>query len=184
MITLHMLIQLRRNPKISAHLALEGVFDYNKTPLAPTGTKVVVHENPDKHASWSAHGVDVLYLGPAMDHYRCCLVYVTNTRAKRKSDTVEFFPQHAKLPGIATINADTTASQKLVTSLPNPKPNTAVEKFSHRQLAALRILAQIVQHTSATNKLGFESPKHTAKPRMEASNPKVQKQLPPSALQR
>ena len=44
MLTLNMLIPLRQNPKMSAHMALKGAFDYNKTPLAPPGTKVVVHK--------------------------------------------------------------------------------------------------------------------------------------------
>ena len=47
-ITLNMLRSSLRNPKFSAYMALEGAFDYNKTPLAPPGTKFVIHENPDK----------------------------------------------------------------------------------------------------------------------------------------
>ena len=80
------------NPKISAYMALERAFDYKKTTLAPPGTKVVIHEKPDKRASWAAHGVDGWYLGPAVEHYRCYRVYVTNTRAERNADTVKFFP--------------------------------------------------------------------------------------------
>ena len=136
-------------------MALYGAFDYSKTTLSPPGTKVVVHEKPEKRASWAAHGVDGWYLGPAMDHYCCYRVYVTNTRANRNSDIVEFSPKHTKVPGIAAINVATTAAQKHVTALSNPKPNTEVEKAGHQQLAALRVLAQISQHTAAMNKLGF-----------------------------
>ena len=90
-ITLNMLRPLRRNPKMSAHMELEGAFEYNKTPLAPPGTKVVVHKKYNKRASWAAHGLDGWYLGPEMDHYCCYRVYVTNTRAKCNSNTVDFF---------------------------------------------------------------------------------------------
>ena len=113
-----------------------------------------------------------------MDHYCCCRFYVTNTRAERNSNTVEFFPQHTKVSGIAAIDLATTAAQQFVTALSNPKPNTAVEKVDHRQLVALRVLAKHFQHTAAMNKPGFEAPKHTAKPRVGASNPRVHKQLP------
>ena len=89
-ITLNMLIASRLNPKMSAYMALEGAFAYNKTSLAPPGTKVVIHENPDKKSSWAAHGVNVWYLGPAVEHYRCYRVYVNNTCAKRNADTVDF----------------------------------------------------------------------------------------------
>ena len=180
-LTLNILRQSQKNPKMASHMALEGAFYYNKTPLAPLGTKVVMYKNNNKRASWAAYGVDAWYLVPEMNHYRCYHVYVTDTRAERNSNTVEFFPHHTKLTDISAINASTTAAQQLVTALSNTKPNTAVEKVGHWQLAALRVLAQIFQHTETTNKPGFEDPKHTAKPRVEASNPRVQKQLLPSS---
>ena len=160
-ITLNMLRPSWQKPNISAHMELEGAFDCNKTPQVPPGTKVVVHKNPNKRASWASNGVHGWYLGPEMDHYRCYRVYVN-------SDTIDFSPQHAKVPGIAAINAETTATQQLVTYLSNTKPNTSVEKVGHWKLAALHVLAQIFQHTAAMNKPGFEAPKHTAKPRVEA----------------
>ena len=100
---------------------------------------------------------------------------MTNTRAERNSDTVEFLPQHTKVPGITSIDAATTAPQQLVTAMFDPKPNTALEKVGHRQLAALHILAQIFQHKAALNKQRYEAPNYTAKPRVEASNPRVHK---------
>ena len=37
-IQLNLLRQLRLNPQLSANVHLNGVFDYNKTPLLPLGT--------------------------------------------------------------------------------------------------------------------------------------------------
>jgi hypothetical protein len=37
---------------ISAQEAINGNFDYNATPLAPLGCKVVVHEKPSQQNSW------------------------------------------------------------------------------------------------------------------------------------
>jgi hypothetical protein len=42
-ITLNLLRSSRRQPKLSACACLFGNFDFNKTPLAPPGTRVVVH---------------------------------------------------------------------------------------------------------------------------------------------
>ena len=42
--TLNLLRSSRLNPKLSAHAFLFGQFDYNKTPIVPPGTKVVVHK--------------------------------------------------------------------------------------------------------------------------------------------
>jgi hypothetical protein len=46
--TLNLLRQSHINPRLSAEAQLNGAFDYNKTPLAPFGTKVIVNENPEK----------------------------------------------------------------------------------------------------------------------------------------
>ena len=51
------------NPKLSEEATLNGAFDYNKTPLAPIGTKIRVHETPNQRRTWAAHGVDGWYLG-------------------------------------------------------------------------------------------------------------------------
>ena len=47
-ITLNMLQQSRINPKLSAHDQVFGTFNYQRTPLAPLGTKVIIHERPDQ----------------------------------------------------------------------------------------------------------------------------------------
>jgi hypothetical protein len=46
-ITLNLLRQSRINPKLSAHAQMNGLFDNNKTPLAPPGTKVIIHKKTD-----------------------------------------------------------------------------------------------------------------------------------------
>ena len=45
--------------------ALYGRFDFNKTPLAPIGTKALVFDDPEVRASWAPHGTDGFYVGPA-----------------------------------------------------------------------------------------------------------------------
>jgi hypothetical protein len=61
---------------------LEGTFDYKKTPLAPPGTKVIIHEKPQQRGSWDPHSVDGWYLGPVMEHYPCHRVFTTKTHAE------------------------------------------------------------------------------------------------------
>ena len=57
--TLNMLRRLRINPRLSAHTQIFGVFDFNRTPLAPIGTRNVVHERTTQQGSttFSDHGV-------------------------------------------------------------------------------------------------------------------------------
>ena len=96
--TLNMLRASRINPSISAYEALHGPYDWNRYPLAPLGCKAVIYEDGDIRGSWASRGVDGWYLGPSMDHYRCDVYYVPETRAYRVSGSTELFPQHCQLP--------------------------------------------------------------------------------------
>jgi hypothetical protein len=87
-ITLNLLHRSRLNPKLSAYAQLHGNFDFNLTPLAPPGTKIVAHNKPDKRNSWDPHGNTGWYTGPTMEHYRCYEVYIPKTQAYRIADTV------------------------------------------------------------------------------------------------
>ena len=77
--TLNMLRTSRINPKLSVYEQLYGIFDYNKTPMAPPGCKVIIHEKPNQCASWAPHGQGGWYIGPAMEHYHCYKIYVQAT---------------------------------------------------------------------------------------------------------
>jgi hypothetical protein len=43
-------------------------------------------------------GTNGWYLGPALNHYQCYCVFTTKTKAEQAINTVEFFPQHTKVP--------------------------------------------------------------------------------------
>jgi hypothetical protein len=45
-LSLNMLHFSRQNPKKSANQEIYSSFDFNKTPLAPLGTKALVYNNP------------------------------------------------------------------------------------------------------------------------------------------
>ena len=96
--TLNFLRKSRINPKLSAHDQVFGVFDYNCTPLAPLGTKVVIHERPKQRGTWSVHGQLGWLTGPAMHHYRHFQINVSSTGGDRVSDTVEFIPTNYIMP--------------------------------------------------------------------------------------
>jgi hypothetical protein len=55
-ITLNLLRRSRINPQLSAYAQVFGTFDFNKTPLAPPGTQVLVHEKPIVRQSLGNHG--------------------------------------------------------------------------------------------------------------------------------
>ena len=51
-------------PHISAYTHIFGEFDFNHTPLAPPGTRVVMYNRPKYRASWAPHGEYGWYIGP------------------------------------------------------------------------------------------------------------------------
>eukprot|EP00957_Ditylum_brightwellii_P045067 3418327-Ditylum_brightwellii.AAC.1 len=55
-ISVNLLQQCRRQPKLSAYTAVWGKFDYNRTPLALTGSRIIIHEKPGQRSSWDPHG--------------------------------------------------------------------------------------------------------------------------------
>ena len=69
-LTLNLLRPSRINPRLSAEAQLNGAFDFNRTPLAPPGTKALIYESSSDRRTWAPHVVDSWYLGPAPEHYR------------------------------------------------------------------------------------------------------------------
>jgi hypothetical protein len=119
-LTLNLLRSSRVNPKLSAHAYLHGNFDFNRTPLAPPGTKVVVHLKPDQRASWAYHGEEGWYVGPSMEHYRCVKCYLPSTARERDVDTLQFFPKKIPFPKISTEDYLKQAASDILSILQNP----------------------------------------------------------------
>ena len=68
------------------------VFDFNKTPIAPAGCKFIIHDRTNERPAWVNHGSRGFYVGPAFHHYRNYVCYMSETKASRTSNTVDFFP--------------------------------------------------------------------------------------------
>ena len=106
-LTLNLLRNSRVNPHLSAWAYLFGNFDFNKSPLAPPGTKIVIHSKPSKRESWAFHGQQGWYIGPALHHYRCVTVFLPRTHRELVTDTVAFIPNIVPIPN-ADIDAHLT----------------------------------------------------------------------------
>jgi hypothetical protein len=151
LISLNLLRGLRINSRISSHTQLHGVFDYNRTPLAPPGTKVLVHEKPNIRETWAPYGVKGWYIGPALHHYRCYRVWVWATNAERVADTMAWFPQHVTMPFLSSSQAAIAAARDLVSALNNPTSASPICPLATSQREQLDQLADIfTQHTANT----------------------------------
>ena len=72
-----------KNPRLSAYAQLFGAFDFNATPMAPPGTRVIAHNKSKQRATWSKHGAEGCYIGPRLENYisykNICKWYKTKT---------------------------------------------------------------------------------------------------------
>jgi hypothetical protein len=99
--TLNLLQTSHHDPSKSAYEALNGAYEFNKWPMAPPGTKAIIWENPSGRQSWAPQGIDAWYVGPSKDHYRLYQFYFPDTQVYSVDGSVEFFPQHCKLPTLS-----------------------------------------------------------------------------------
>jgi hypothetical protein len=133
--SIKLLRQSRVNPNHSAYEALKGPYNWNCYPMAPLGTKAIIYEDSNTHASWAPHGLDAWFLGPSKDHYRCHLYFVPETRGYRISGSVDLFPHHCS----ALLYSVDTHIKELSNELQDTFPKATRRE---RTLSVLRTLAQ------------------------------------------
>ena len=140
-----MLCSSRQNPKLSVDTVLNGIHDFNKEPMAPLGTKVLVHETPEQRRTSAVHGQEGYCIGSAPNHYRCYQVYISSTNGIRIAETVEFFPTHYKMPTMTAPDKAISAATQLIVILQTPQPNSSFPIVGDKEMQALSQLAQIFQ---------------------------------------
>ena len=145
-ITLNLLRTSRLHKHLSAYAVLNGHYDFNKHPMAPPGTKVVVHVKPNKQAAWGYHGEDGFYIGPALEHYRCVQCLMKNTRHVRISDTVQFFPHTTPFPTITLSDRLLNALDNIVSTLASPafKLNHPTLQYDDTTILAIQVVANML----------------------------------------
>ena len=67
--TLNMLRRSRINPMMSAYTHFFESFGYNRTPLAPLGTKAFIHKTAGQRRSHADHGKVGYIIGNSLQHY-------------------------------------------------------------------------------------------------------------------
>ena len=83
LLTLNLLRGSRINPKLSAYAQIHGTFDQNRTPLAPPGIRVMVHQKPSNRLSWGAHAIDGWYIEPALESTRGSEIMTSTQQQER-----------------------------------------------------------------------------------------------------
>jgi hypothetical protein len=187
-ITLNMLRTSRINPKLSASTHIDGQYDFNRAPMAPSGTRIIAHETPSRRRTWAPHGQDGWYIGPALEHYQCYTVCINKTRGEHVVETVDFSPEKFKLPFPSTQELATQAAKELTHALLHPQPAGTFCKVGDEQTLALKHLADIFEGATRSHKRVVTPPAKTvgndAPPRVQitVSSPRVQNTATPQRV--
>ncbi|KAL7501856.1 hypothetical protein ACHAXN_000039, partial [Cyclotella atomus] len=142
--SLNMLRTSRLNKRLSAYSSLKGPFNFNKTPLAPPGTKAFIYNDPTNRTSWGPHGEDAWYVNQAPEHWCCYKFYCPEPKSFQISGAATFFPTHCKMPTVDPGDTVRLAAQDLITTLQNPNPNAPID-LQPRHNQALCDLSNIFQ---------------------------------------
>jgi hypothetical protein len=148
-LTLNLMRASRLNPKNSAHSQIHGPFDYNQTPIAPLGYKVLVHVKPHLRGAWDPKAEDGFYNGPAKTHYRCVQVYITETDSTRITDTITWIPENTGFPTLAPSDEVIMAIRGLQKTIKGvPKDNELADRADEK-ISALQRLTELFAKSEA-----------------------------------
>ena len=143
-----MLRPSRINPLISAYTQVHGMFDFNRTPLAPAGCKVIIHDRTDERPSWADHGTRGFYVGPAIKHFCNYNVLMDTTKKIRQSNTVDFFPSTCDDPIITPTKTLSLIINNLLTVLKDPPSMSPFLPHSLGLTTAVEALQSILYPSS------------------------------------
>jgi Reverse transcriptase (RNA-dependent DNA polymerase) len=143
LLTLNLLRGSRTNPKLSAYAQLHGNFDFNRTPIAPPGIRVLVHEKPSNRGTWAPHALDGWYVGPALESYRCHRVWMWDTRAVRICDTLTWMPTRLSMPTPSSHTVISEHLREIIRLLKQPASHLNLHPLPESHLHAIETLASI-----------------------------------------
>jgi hypothetical protein len=156
-LTLNLLQFSQRDQTKSANKEVNGKFDYNKTPLAPLGTKGLVYNDPVTCASWALHGTDAYYVGPALKHYCCLKIYMPDTRGYWLTNMWQLYPMHCAVPTLSP--AERTILEALDTLTGGTVPTPTSASMTQRQaIQKLRDILYPIFHQGTLNSVPTDMP--------------------------
>ena len=82
---------------------------------------------PDQHndKTWAPDTFDAWYVGPALEHYRCYMVWATQTRQLRIVNQLMWFPKQ-DFPCLNNVDLLRATIEDAITLLRNPPQETFV----------------------------------------------------------
>ena len=171
-ITMNLLPPSWINPAISTYTQISGNCNFNDTPLALTGCKVVIHNRATERSFWADHGTQGFYIGPANHHCRNYQCYIPGTKSIYISNTAEFFPHHTPLPATSSSDKIVLVLQDFLGLLQHQSPPTPFPNYGTDLHQCIRHLDTHLSPTATKSKPAnsMASPLSITTPRVLHSN--------------
>ena len=150
--TLNMMRTSRQNSSISAYEEMEGKFDFNRTPMAPFGTKGLAYLDPDERLTFQTHGVDVYYVARSPFHYRLMKFYDPISRNFRTTGTYKLYPTHCKVPTLSTNDRTIMAAHDIAHELQSKLKDSTTKTVRHARI--IQQLNDIMSNTTPSPRVG------------------------------
>ena len=112
--------------------------------MAPPGIRVLVHVKPQDRATWSPHGKDGWYTGPALESYRCYTVWIWASRATRICDMLTWLPTKLVMPIASSTNRILSGIDAILHALQHPSPASPLAPLTATRHDALLRLTDIL----------------------------------------
>ena len=122
-ITLNLLRNSEVKRALSAYAYLFGPYNFNKSPMALTVTRMLVHVKPGNWTSWGHNGTTGWYIGPYLYQYRCMQCYMPATVIEIITDTLQYIPKEFSLPKTTTQNYIQQNIGDIIAIMKNPPKN-------------------------------------------------------------
>ena len=96
---------------------MEGEFPFNATPIAPPGSEMLMHENPNRRKTFNFKEKKAWYIAPCFRHYQTFKGIMASTGAERLSDTVRFKHHAIKILHLTPADIILEAARTLNTAI-------------------------------------------------------------------
>eukprot|EP00804_Cyclotella_cryptica_P005738 CCRYP_000080-RC/>CCRYP_000080-RC protein AED:0.27 eAED:0.24 QI:0/0/0/1/0.33/0/4/0/743 len=118
------------------------MFSFDRTPMAPISTEVMVHIKPNRRQTWGYHAIQAWYFAPARNHYHCIQV-VTEAATQHLIRTIDGHPDAPEdelqaiqnlrdlLTRATTSHKDTTPATKPIPIFHDEAPPSLAPTLTH-----------------------------------------------------
>jgi hypothetical protein len=107
---------------------------------------VEMHVVPDVRETFAPHSASGFNVGTSFEHYRCYIIYISDTRSTRIGNTVFFKHKYLTMPTMTNADALLKAAQDMTTAMKGGVPQ------SNETVDAIKALMQIFKNNAATMK--------------------------------